>query len=273
MISEKKLSLDAEKSRLFFYPNVAKKFVDDKLDKQKYFSSEVNFMRERKIRYPLEMKNGVEVRSLKELQDNFDLDAVVRYYHSGKLIDWLHLWRLFDEEERVKKLTPRDSDLKQHLCEIFGIEFHDVPKIDPKESAWRAGRMNLLKKVTDDPKYLSKIDNVAFNIEDLYDLLDAGEREIYLCGNEFVLPAEIFREGNLNFHGVGETKVTIESNDIIDFEGLKITFEDIKFNEEYEKMMYNDAFKKFKEMHANDQAKRNFGKQQKQQGKKEKKSK
>ena len=220
-------------------------------------------MRERKIRYPLEMKKGIEVKSLKELQDNFDLDAVVRYYYSGKLVEWLNMWRLFDEEEKVKKLMPKDPELKKHLSEIFDVEYHEVPKIDPKESAWRAGRMNLLKKVTDEPKYLSKVDSVAFNIEDVYDLLDAGEKEIYLCGSGFVLPAEIFREGNLNFHGVGKTKVTIESNDVIDFESLNITFEDVDFDDEYAKMMYNAAFKKLKEMRDTNMASKGFSKPKK----------
>ncbi len=43
----------------------------------------------RKIRFPLRMKNGAEVRTLEELRENFDLESVLGYYTDGKLQTWL----------------------------------------------------------------------------------------------------------------------------------------------------------------------------------------
>lgn len=211
-------------------------------------------LREKKIRFPLIMKNGKEVRNLKELQDNFDLNKVLDYYRNGKLMEWLKLWRLFDEAEKLSKLDRKDVDLKHKLCDIFGMEYREIPKIvDPKETAWRTGRLNLLQKFTNDPKYLEKVDNVAFNIDDVYDLLDDGVHDIYLCGPKFAFPAEIFREGNQSYHGIGKVMVKIESTEVIEFEDLNITFEDVEFDEEYLRILFRAACRKFKEIHAEHQ--------------------
>ena len=214
-------------------------------------------LREKKIRFPLVMKNGAEVRNLKELQDNFDLDTVLDYYRNGRLMEWLKLWRLFDEAELLSKLDRKDVDLKHKICDIFGMEYREIPKIvDPKETAWRAGRLNLLKKFTDDPKYLEKVDNVAFNVDDVYDLLDDGVHDIYLCGKLFAFPAEIFRGGNQSYHGIGKVMVKIESTQVIEFEELNITFEDVEFDEEYLRILFRAACRKFKEIHSERQSMR-----------------
>lgn len=42
-----------------------------------------------KIKKPLEVANGVQARTLKELQENFDLEKIVGYYYDGKLLTWL----------------------------------------------------------------------------------------------------------------------------------------------------------------------------------------
>lgn len=39
----------------------------------------------KKIRFPLEMENGVEVRSMEELRDNFSISRVLSYLKNGKL--------------------------------------------------------------------------------------------------------------------------------------------------------------------------------------------
>ena len=43
----------------------------------------------KKIRFPLEMDNGLEVRSMEELRNNFSLGRVLEYIQNGKLVIWL----------------------------------------------------------------------------------------------------------------------------------------------------------------------------------------
>ena len=39
----------------------------------------------KKIKFPLEMKDGVMVRTIEELRENFDVEKLVEHYESGKL--------------------------------------------------------------------------------------------------------------------------------------------------------------------------------------------
>ncbi len=39
------------------------------------------------IRFPLKMKNGIEVRTIEELRENFDMDAVLENYTAE---NWIH---------------------------------------------------------------------------------------------------------------------------------------------------------------------------------------
>ena len=43
----------------------------------------------KKIRFPLEMENGIEVRSMEELRNNVALGRVLEYVQNEKLVIWL----------------------------------------------------------------------------------------------------------------------------------------------------------------------------------------
>ena len=51
----------------------------------------------KKIKFALKMRDGVEVRNLQELQENFDLNQVTAYFLDGRLETWLSD-RYYDEE-------------------------------------------------------------------------------------------------------------------------------------------------------------------------------
>ena len=40
----------------------------------------------KKIRFPLKLAEGAEARTLDELREHFDLQAVLEYYKNGKLL-------------------------------------------------------------------------------------------------------------------------------------------------------------------------------------------
>ena len=43
----------------------------------------------KKVRFPLEMENGVEVRSMEELRNNFSLSRIIGYINDGRMVKWL----------------------------------------------------------------------------------------------------------------------------------------------------------------------------------------
>lgn len=95
-----------------------------------------------------------------------------------------------------------------------------------------------LKQYTDDAAILDKVDIVAFDQEELDDLLNEGEGVIYLCEGQFTIPLNI---KNKMYIGIGEVEVVIASKDKIDFEALDIKLENVHFNSEYANLIQNTS--------------------------------
>ena len=66
----------------------------------------------KKIKFTLEMKDGVQVRTLEDLQENFDIEKVVGYFSDGKLQTWLDERYYEDEAEAISKLSKDDENFR-----------------------------------------------------------------------------------------------------------------------------------------------------------------
>ena len=63
------------------------------------------------------MINGVEIRDIKELRDNFNVDKIIKYFQNGQLLEWLEDRYYDDEAEALKSLNKDDPQLSQkNLC-------------------------------------------------------------------------------------------------------------------------------------------------------------
>lgn len=180
-------------------------------------------MQNTKGKFALKMEDGAEVRNIDDLKAHFDIGSVVRDFSNGKLLTWLED-RYYDEEaDAIRKISTNEGNLEQKLCAIFGIE-----------SEWIIERRNRLKKYTNDANILANADKVAFDQEDLADLLDAGAREIYLCANRFVIP---LRMKNKTYIGVKDAVAVIRSKNLVNFDELGIKFQNIAFDDDYRKIL------------------------------------
>lgn len=155
------------------------------------------------VKFPLEMKNGIKVRTMKDLVDNFDTEKVVGYFLDGKLKKWLDARWYEDEAEKIAELDKNDPKLAKHLCEIFGVEYEEE-EIDPEEIARRNERIAKLKQYTDDEEIIKNIDSVAFNQEELADLYDRDVKKIYLCKGDFRIPKS---KSNLEYVVIAKANV------------------------------------------------------------------
>ena len=180
----------------------------------------------KKIKFPLAMKNEVLVKDLNELRENFDLDKAVGYFLDGKLLRWLEARYYDTEADAIKNLNSDAPDFKQQLCNIFDVDFSAVGNIetDFDAVAEHNRKLTALKQYTSDPNLLAKVDSVAFNQEDLADLLDDGIHDIYLCNNSFAIP---LRLENKRYIGIAKVEVFIDSDEKVDFESKHISFENI----------------------------------------------
>ena len=188
----------------------------------------------KKIRFSLEMENGTEVRELEELKENFSLERVLYYIDNGRLFTWLRDRYHDDVAEQIQELDRDDPDYNKKLCGIFEVEYDESAAEDMERAAERARKLALLKERTGDSSYVSKIDSMAFEQDDLYDLLDEGITEIYLCGERFSVP---LGKKNISYIGVNKPTVVISSKTLVDFSEKNITFTNIKFDEKYQALV------------------------------------
>ena len=189
----------------------------------------------KKIRFPLEMENGVSVRDLDELKDNFSLARVIGYINDGKLITWLQDRYENELAEEVKKINVEAEDAAKKICELFDVEYDETAEEEVEKAEERKRKLELLKKFPDRMEYAKYIDLVAFDQDDLYDLLDENVNEIYLCGNKFTIP---IAKGNIKYVGIlDKVTVVINSKEPVDFNSRGIIFENCIFDEKYNNMM------------------------------------
>ena len=189
----------------------------------------------KKIKFPLTMKNNFQVRTIEELREHFDLDKAIEYFLDGKLLAWLEARYYEQESVAIREMGKDEAQLHQKLCNILGVE-HDeaeIGVIDVEAIAERNRRLNELKQYTSDPSILEKVDQVAFNQEDLADLLDEGVHDIYLCNNSFVIPLQMTHR---RYIGIGKAEAVIRSSERVDFDAKGISFETVPFDSAYEKL-------------------------------------
>lgn len=145
----------------------------------------------KKIKFPLEMRDGVQARTLEELQEHFDIEKAMSYLVDGKLCTWLEDRYYMAEAEGIKEIDAYAADAKEKLCAALGVELEVDADIDVNEIERRKERLTKLKQFTDDERIWEKVDQVAFNQEDLLYLLEKDYHEIYLCDDNMKIPLSV----------------------------------------------------------------------------------
>ncbi len=188
----------------------------------------------KKIRFPLIMEQGVEVRSVTELRENFSMERILLYVSNKKLIIWLR--NMYEDEiaDKIECLDVNDSELAKKLCEIFDVEYNESYEISIELAEEQNKKLKILKEHTTDVSIFEKVGIVAFNQDDLYDLLDKSEETIYLCGDKFTIP--INKKG-ITYIGINEPIVVIDSNEVVDWDERKIVISGVRYNEEYSRIL------------------------------------
>lgn len=178
----------------------------------------------KKIKFPLIMKEEIQIRTIEELRDNFEFEKVMEYYINGKLMKWLED-RYYDEIlQEIQSLNDKSDDFEKNLCSAFNVEYVKKDVIKVEEVKIKNDRLLKLKQLTDNEEILKQIDRIAFNQEELEMLLEKGIKEIYLCNNNFIISKE---RKNIKYIGINNPQVIIDSDVDIDFDKLNICFENI----------------------------------------------
>lgn len=207
----------------------------------------------KKIRFPLDMGNGIEVRTLEELQKNFSVEKVLGYYVDGKLIIWLRDRYLDDIVDAISELDKNDSDFVKKICNAFGVDYNEEVDIEILEEKNR--KLSLLKQYTDKKEYFDVVDDIAFNQDELYDLLDEDKNIIYLCGDKFSIPLS---KRGICYIGVNMPEVIISSKEKINFEERGIKLQKVKFDRVYENVAKQTNFSTTEKMYVDGKVSESF---------------
>lgn len=188
----------------------------------------------KKIRFPLVMENDVEVRSIEELREHFSLAQVLLYFENGKLVTWLRD-RYEDEiADKVEELDKSDANFEKKLCECFDVSFDEKALEDVEQTKEHNRKLGLFKQFGVDEKFNAHVDQTAFEQDDIYDLLDAGEKTIYLCGTQFSIP--LSKKG-IHYIGVNCPVIKIDSKTVVDFDAKNIQLEGIQYDSVYQGLL------------------------------------
>lgn len=189
----------------------------------------------KKVRFSLEMDNGVKVISVEELKENFSLSRVLGYIADGKLITWLQDRYATELADEVGKLDKDDSELAKKVCHIFDMPFDDKTIDELERAEERKRKLGLLKNYPECMEYAKEVELIAFDQEDLYDLLDEDAEKIYLCGKRFSVPVG---KKNVEYIGILDVvTVCIDSKVLVDFSEKHITFVNCEFDPKYQKLI------------------------------------
>lgn len=190
----------------------------------------------KKIKLPLEMADGVAVRTLEELQDNWDLEKVLNHFLTGRLLTWLNDRYYSDISEKISKLDVNtDSlELQKSICDIFGVEYDIDNSINIDDINEKNRRLEIVRQYTDIDTILKNIDKVAFDQEEMACLIDANEQVIYLFNNTFSIPLSVHDK---KYVGVGNAEVVIKRKTLVDFDSINISFENVTFDHNYNQLL------------------------------------
>lgn len=195
-------------------------------------------------KFALELEDGITVRDLEGLRENFSIIKLYEHYQSGKLQKWLEA-RYYDNElEQVNQLNFNLETFCQNICEIFNVDYSEKMEIEFKEDLEQLKKKDeelktkkskmesILKDTEVNPNLvtLETIDQIACSQVELERLLKAGKATVYLYGDVFEIDPEC--EG-VEYVGINTPIVEINSKEVVDWGEKKIKLIDVTFDENY----------------------------------------
>lgn len=169
--------------------------------------------------FALNLKDDIEVRTLEDLRENFDLEKILGYFKSGELLLWLEDRFYDDEADAIAQIALDDKNAPAKICAALNVECDDDLEFSQRVREKKA----LLAEMTDDENIIDNAAATALNQEDLAALINMDYKTIYLCGENFNVPIRI---GGVKYIGVLSTpKIKIRATSQEDLDAKNISFD------------------------------------------------
>lgn len=193
-------------------------------------------MMAKRIKFPLEMKDGNKVRTIEEFRTYFDSEKAVMYFLNGKLQGWLEDRHYDHYYEEICRIDPKEDNILQTICEVLEIECDVIvsESIDLKKIQKNNKKIEKIRQYVDDKKILDRLDSIAMNQKELDRLIENSCSEVYLFEKSFIIPGTI---SNMRIIGINNPTLEIDSDEMIDFKSRKVTISGAKFGSGYQKII------------------------------------
>lgn len=193
-------------------------------------------MMAKRIKFPLEMKDGNKVRTIEEFRTYFDSEKAVMYFLNGKLQGWLEDRHYAHYYKEICRIDSKKDNILQSICEVLKIESDVIvsESIDLKKICNKNKKIEKIKQYVDDKKILDRLDSIAMNQKELDRLIENSCREVYLFEKSFIIPGTI---SNMRIIGINNPTLEIDSDEMIDFKSRKVIVSGVIFGNRYQKII------------------------------------
>lgn len=194
----------------------------------------------KKIKFPLEMAEGTQVRELEELQQYFDLERAIEYFSNGKLQKWLANTYNDDILEEIEQLTGREENFISKFTSALGVD-NDKKNLNVQKVINKSLLREKLKEFFPNEKVEEIAPFTVETQEELERLSGKKCKKIYLLQNKFYISKDM---KNIYFIGIGNPQIEVEAEERKDFEKQKIRLKGVKpINEDTKKIIMADDYK------------------------------
>ena len=192
----------------------------------------------KKIKFPLIMKNGAEVRDIEQLRKNFDMESILQYYSNGKLRRWLENNYYDDISKKVDELESNEADFGGQLAKALGVERHNTEKLDLEQTIRIAAlKEQMIPFISEES--LERVKYIADSQWELERLIKAGCTPVYLFGSEFTIKGWM---GNVECIGINRPKINLEIKNKEEYQKKRIGLREVSFmKEEMEKIVQSSS--------------------------------
>ena len=196
----------------------------------------------KKIKFPLEMKDGYKVRTMEELHTHSDVESIIEYFFNGKLRNWLKDRHYEEEVNAIDELEISNDNLIERIYSILHLKKEIDDNVTEVEKIIRHQDIkSQIKQYTDDEEILNNIDCVATSQEELESILKEKSTIVYLLGEKFMLFDNM---KDIIIKGINNPEIIVNSKEVIDFKERQVYFENCHFDLEYESLIEKNAWKK-----------------------------
>ncbi|MGO4373563.1 hypothetical protein [Paenibacillus sp. 2TAB19] len=188
-------------------------------------------MLKRNIKFAIVLSNGMQIRTLEELIENFEVDTIVGYYLDGRLKTWLMQRFYTSQLQLLQNINEHNDSLHLEIAKVFGVNIEDV-SFNSRQYFEKRSKLEVINKYTTDQVILENYEYVAVSQSELDTLLEkmtnSNNSIVYLLDDASTIFNISHNISNIIYIGVNNPTVILKESYSFDAKGNNIVFQNVK---------------------------------------------